>query len=92
MQPRPLRHATDVHEMFCAQLVGFVHVTSHAHELPHDTSWHESVPVHDSWHAPAPHCTFWHDCRPEHTMPHDSPCVQLMPWLHEPSLLQSIVQ
>ena len=80
VQPLPLRHATDVHTMPCAQLVGLVHTTSHAHDWPQVTFWHESVPVHCTSHGPVPHSMPRHELEPLHVIAHDSPPTQLTPF------------
>jgi hypothetical protein len=64
-----------------------VHVTSHAHELLHETPRHDAGPEHATSHGPGPHCTFWHDCLPLHSTLHDVDSWQLMPLRHALSVL-----
>ena len=89
VQPGPfvLRHASDLHWMPSLQLWLPVHVTSHAHELPHATPLHDDGPEHATSHGPGPHTTPWQDCLPMQSIAHDAAVWQLMPLRHELSVL-----
>jgi hypothetical protein len=92
VQPRPLRHATELHWIFWAQLWLPVHRTSHAQELPHEMPRHELSPEQPTVHGPDPHWTFSHAFLPEQSISHDAACWQLMPLRHEFSVLHAISQ
>jgi hypothetical protein len=88
-----VRHAGK-HVLPCAQLDGFVHTTSHAHELLHEMFWHDSLPVQTTSHGPGPHTMPWFvhvDCA-LHAIMHDAALLQSMPFLHAFCWLHSIVQ
>jgi len=90
VQPRPLRHANDVHWIPDEQLIEPEHRMSHAQELPHDTFLHELVPPQLIEHGPEPHCTFSHELFDVHSMLHDAAAWQLMPLRHDPSTLHAM--
>ena len=58
VQPLPLSHAGDEHWTASPQLWLPVHVTSHAHELLHETPLHDATPMHATSHGPGPHWMF----------------------------------
>jgi hypothetical protein len=78
--------------MPCVQLCEPVHRTSHAHELPHETSRHELGPEQVTSHGPAPHWTPRHEPLPLHVIVHDAPAVQVTPLRHALSVLHWMSQ
>lgn len=60
-----------------------VHVTSHAHELLHETPRHEFGPEQLMSQGPRPHETLRHEPLLAHVTLHDRPPVQLTPLVHE---------
>ena len=82
-----LRHASDGHVIASHESVP-LHVTLHAHELPHVTPRHDWAPEQITSHGPVPHTTFWQDCFAEHSTLQLVPGWQLTPFRQALSVLQ----
>jgi hypothetical protein len=55
-QPLPMRHVIEGHSDASMHDIGPLHVTSHAHELPHFVRrLQEPAPVHATSHSPIEH-------------------------------------
>jgi len=80
-------HASEVHVIVSPQLWLPVHVTSHAHELPHVTPRQLLGPEHATSHGPSPHATLRQLLLPEQVTLHDSAAEQSTPLRHELSVL-----
>jgi hypothetical protein len=83
VQPGFVWHATELQVIPVHDAVG-PHVTSHAHELPHEMLFaHELMPVQTTEQEPGPQATLRHVPEPLHSILQSSAAMQLTPLRHE---------